>query len=138
MRAARWGTSLSYGQVRGKNKINGDPLNDTPADHWMSQWDYYWRDLTVSTEFTYTEAQKVSEYRSHGRILAFQNLSLNYALPIWSVGLRVNNLYNRAYRPMPPLTQIQVGISEFLPPMYFRESSVVSPWEMVGFVEEKL
>lgn len=99
LRTSTWSSTVAYGQVRGKNTNSSEPLNDTPADHWMNQWETYWGALTIGTEFTYTENQdRVPASTDRTAAYFLQNSYFNYSSSKWSAGLRINNLYNRAYR----------------------------------------
>lgn len=105
LQRSRWGTGLSYGQVRSKNRITNEPLIDTPADHWVLRFEAYpTARLTAGTSLKYTEAQDLipTPTRENGAAKTgdyfVQDLFLRYDHRPWIASLYVDNVYNRAYR----------------------------------------
>lgn len=95
-----WGSGLTYGKVRSRNKVTNQPLQDTPADHWALRAEAYATTrLTVGTDLRYTQAQrKVPLTIQPTGAYYVQDLFLNYNHRPWALGVFVDNVFNRSYR----------------------------------------
>ena len=99
LQTTKIGVGLSYGQVRSKNKRNGQPLDDTSADRWAGNLETYLRSFTLGTQVKYVEAQeRVPSKTDRTGPYFVEDLYLNYSSQRINGGLRVNNLWNRSYR----------------------------------------
>lgn len=101
----QWGTGISYGRVRSRNKITSEPLADTPADHWSGRAEFYPTNrLTLGTNLRYTQAQKRIPLPTTGSntpatpAYFTQDLFATYTRLPWTISLLVDNALNRSYR----------------------------------------
>jgi hemoglobin/transferrin/lactoferrin receptor protein len=91
---------VQYGQVRSKNRVSGATLSDTPADRWSAQGDHRIGAFSLGTEVSFTEAQtRVPSGTDRSGSYWLQDLYLEWNQNPWRASLRVNNIYDRAYRP---------------------------------------
>ncbi len=100
LQTSDWGFGLAYGQVRSLNKGSNTPLADTPADHWITQVQYYLsEELSFGTDFKYVERQNlvpagVTETSDY----FVQDVYAGYMIKKVEANLRVNNALDRNYR----------------------------------------
>ncbi len=94
-----WGTGLSYGQVRSKNKTADAPLADTPADTWTAKFEWLgFSNWILGTDVKWLEKQtRVPTGVSESGEAFAQDIYASWARPTHEVRLRVNNVYDRAY-----------------------------------------
>lgn len=90
---------FAYGHVRSRDKSNGAPLSDTPADQWTAQVDHEVWGAILGTELRLTERQdRVPSGTAPTGSYFVQDLYAMVPGSRWNLVVRVNNLYDRAYR----------------------------------------
>ncbi|MNS81872.1 Heme/hemopexin utilization protein C precursor [compost metagenome] len=96
-----YGAGLSYGQVRSENKNTHEPLSDTPADHWLGKFETYFGEfLIVGTDLKYVQRQdKVPPKTNPTADYFVEDFYAGYKQGLWRVNLRLNNAFDRSYRP---------------------------------------
>lgn len=95
----RWRLSLGYGQVRSKDKTSGQPLADTSADNWNAGLERELGDFLVGSDFRFTERQnQVPTGTAQTPSYLVQDLYAQYPGERLTLGLRVNNIHDKAYR----------------------------------------
>lgn len=100
LQTKEWGLGLSYGQVRSRNIGSQAPLADTPADHWISQIQYYPNEeITFGTDLKYVERQNlVSAGINETPDYFVQDIYAGYKIKKLETNIRINNALDRNYR----------------------------------------
>jgi hemoglobin/transferrin/lactoferrin receptor protein len=99
LQRASWKAALNYGQVRSKDRANGQALADTSADHWTLSLEKEAFALIFGTDLRLTERQKeVPAGASTSPGYFVQDFFTQYLGDPFTISFRVNNIHDKAYR----------------------------------------